>query len=98
MVIGIESADHRYKYRLLVRPPIRLLELQLPYYLLILLAVGGLSYCWRVNLASPLRVLARRWNSSARAISPCACSRAQGRDRRAGPRLRPDGRPDPDAA
>jgi signal transduction histidine kinase len=59
MVVGMESSDHRYKFLALVRPPIGLLSFT-PYYLLILLAVGGLSYLLAVNLASPLRVLATK--------------------------------------
>ena len=31
-----------------------------PYYLLILVAVGGLSYLLAVNMATPLRVLAQK--------------------------------------
>src|SRR5581483_4584650 len=59
MVIGMESANHRYKFLALVRPPIALLNFT-PYYLLILVAVGGLSYLLAVNMASPLRVLAQK--------------------------------------
>jgi signal transduction histidine kinase len=56
MVIGIESTDHQYKFLALVRPPMGVLNFT-PYYLLILVAVGGLSYLLAVNLASPLRLL-----------------------------------------
>jgi two-component system sensor histidine kinase CpxA len=59
IVIGMESADRRYKFFALVRPPISLLNFT-PYYLLILVAVGGLSYLLAVNMASPLRVLAQK--------------------------------------
>jgi len=59
MVVGTESIDHRYKFLALVRPPLSLLSFT-PYYLLILVAVGGLSYLLAMNLASPLRVLATK--------------------------------------
>lgn len=57
IVIRRESPDGRYNYLVLFHPPISLLGFG-PYYLLILMAVGGLSYLLAVNLASPLRVLA----------------------------------------
>jgi signal transduction histidine kinase len=57
MIVGMESHDRRYKFVALIRPPLGLLSFT-PYYLLILLAVGGLSYLLAVNMASPLRVLA----------------------------------------
>ena len=59
MISKVESDDHRYRYLALVRPPIGLLSFT-PYYLLILVAVGGLSYLLAVNMASPLRVLAQK--------------------------------------
>ena len=59
MVIGQESSDHRYKFLSLVRPPLGLLSFT-PYYLLILVAVGGLSYLLAVNMATPLRLLAQK--------------------------------------
>jgi two-component system sensor histidine kinase CpxA len=59
IVIRRESNDRRYNYLVLLHPPISLLGFA-PYYLLILVAVGGLSYLLAVNLASPLRVLAAK--------------------------------------
>jgi two-component system sensor histidine kinase CpxA len=55
----MESADHRYKFFSLVRPPVSMLSFT-PYYLLILVAVGGLSYLLAVNMATPLRLLAQK--------------------------------------
>jgi two-component system sensor histidine kinase CpxA len=59
IVIGSESADHRYKFLAVVTPPVSISSFT-PYYLLILVAVGGLCYLLAVNLASPLRVLAAK--------------------------------------
>jgi two-component system sensor histidine kinase CpxA len=56
IVVWMDSADHRYKYIALIRPPISWLSLT-PYYLLILAAVGALSWLLAVNLATPLRAM-----------------------------------------
>jgi signal transduction histidine kinase len=59
MVIVSASADRRYRLVVVAPPPPANFRMELPYYLLILLAVGVLCWALAMSIASPLRDLSR---------------------------------------